>query len=122
MKHLKRFNEEFTDPQMWLLGAGIAVAIGHKVYNFIQKRRYEKQIDSKLSEMTIGINKMIAGSDKIKITDYGHLYYINAEGVDIRIIKDTKKITFADGSKVYGGFKLSDEEYTEMVSLIKNRK
>lgn len=122
MKHLKKFNEEFNEPQMWIVAAGLAISIGHKIYSMIQKRRLEKKIDSKISEMTSDISKMIANSDKIKITDYGHLYYINAEGVDIRIIKDTKKITFADGSKVYGGFKLSDEEYTEMVSLIKNRK
>lgn len=122
MKHLKKFNEEFNEPQMWIVAAGLAISLGHKICGIIQKRKNEKKIDDKISEIVSDISKMITNNDKIKITEYGHLYYINAGSVDIRIIKDTKKITFADGSKVFSGFKLSDEEYTEIVSLIKNRK
>lgn len=125
MKHLKKFNEEFNEPQMWILAAGLAVNIGHKIYSMIQKRKLYKQLkkeSDRLNTMLLEVNKMIASNEKIKITDYGHLYYINAEGVDIRIIKDTKKITFADGSKVYSGFILTSKEYDEIINLIKNRK
>jgi effector-binding domain-containing protein len=110
---------------MWVIAAGLAVNIGHKIYSMIQKRKLYKQLkkqSDKFDSMLLDVKKMIASNEKIKITDYGHLFYINAVTIDIRIIKDIKKITFADGSKVYSGFILSDEEYTEIVSLIKNRK